>query len=179
MEARNRLLRSAAFAAGGAFALFAVEHAFRLSDVLDAPHPTGLVVAECLSILQFLVLGLASFFAAQAFLAPSGDRQGGLRDAAALLVAAYGFGLLSAAFAAGLDFSEPHSRTYRVAGVLDGVLVAALAIAALLAAFGFSSAIAQGATTSWAGPASPSWRQTSSAWWPVSFAPRAIRTSRG
>jgi hypothetical protein len=138
MEDRNRLLGSAALAFGGAFALHAVEHAFRLSDVLSDPHPTGLVVAECLAILQFLVLCLASFFAMQAFFSPPENRHRGLRDAAALLAAAYGFGLLSAAFAAGVNFSEPHSHAYRVAGVLDGVFVAALMIAALLAAIGFS-----------------------------------------
>jgi hypothetical protein len=138
MEARNRLLGSAALAFGGAFALHTIEHALRLSDVLSDPHPTGLVVAECLAILQFLVLGLASFFAAQAFFSPSDDGHRGLRDAAALLVAAYGFGLLSAAFSAGVDFSEPHSHAFRVAGVLDGVFVAGLMIAALLAAVGFS-----------------------------------------
>ncbi|HVO53364.1 MAG TPA: hypothetical protein VMT37_03025 [Solirubrobacterales bacterium] len=138
MEARNRLLGSAALAFGGAFALHAVEHAFRLSDVLNAPDPTGLDVAECLAILQFLVLGLAAFFAAQAFFSPSEDGHRGLRDAAALLAAAYGFGLLSAAFAAGVDFSEPHSHPYRVAGVLDGVFIATLMIAALLAAIAFS-----------------------------------------
>jgi hypothetical protein len=138
MDGRNRLLGWAALASGGAFALRVVEHAFRLSDVLSAPHPTGLVVAECLAILQFLVLILASFFAAQAFLSPSESGHRGLRDAAALLAAAYGFGLLSAAFAAGVNFSEFHSHAYRVAGVLDGVFAAALMIAALVAAIGFS-----------------------------------------
>jgi hypothetical protein len=138
MKDRNRLLGSAALAFGGAFALYAVEHAFRLSDVLDAPHPAGLVVAECLTILQFLVLCLASFFAAQTFFSPSENGRRGLRDAAALLAAAYGFGLLSATFTVGVNFSEPYSHAYRVAGVLDGVFVAALMIAALLAAIGFS-----------------------------------------
>jgi uncharacterized membrane protein YhaH (DUF805 family) len=138
VEARNRLLGSAARAFGCALALHAVEHAFRLSDVLSASHPTGLVVAECLAVLQFLVLGLASVFAAQAFFSPSEDGHRGLRDAAALLAAAYGFGLLSAAFAAGVDFSAPHSHAYRVAAVLEGVFVAALMMAALLAAIGFS-----------------------------------------
>ncbi len=138
MEDRNRLLGSAALAFGGAFALRTVEHAFRLSDTLGAPHLTGLVVAECLAILQFLVLILASFFAAQAFFSPSENGHRGLRDAAALLAAAYGFGLLSAAFTAGVDFTEPHSHAYRIAGVLDGVFAAALIIAALLAAIGFS-----------------------------------------
>jgi len=138
VEARNRLFGLAALAFGGAFAFHAVEHAFRLSDVLNAPHLTGVVVAECLAILQFLVLGLASFFAAQAFFSPSEDGHRGLRDTAALLAAAYGFGLLSTAFATGVNFSEPHAHAYRVAGVLDGVFVAALMIAALLAALGFS-----------------------------------------
>lgn len=138
MEDRNRLLGSAALAFGGAFALHAVEHAFRLADVLDAPHPAGLVVAECLAILQFLVLILASVFAAQAFFSPSEKGHRGLRDAAALAAAAYGFGLLSAAFTAGVNFSEPNSHAYHVAGVLDGVFVAALMIATLLAAIGFS-----------------------------------------
>lgn len=138
MGDRDRLLGSAALAFGGAFAFHAIEHAFRLSDALDDPHPTGFVVAECLAILQFLVLSLASFFAAQAFFSSPQKRAQGLRDAAALAAAAYGFGLLSAAFAAGVDFSEPHSHAYRVAGVLDGVFVAALMIAALLAAIGFS-----------------------------------------
>ncbi len=138
MGDRDRLLGSAALAFGGAFALHAVERAFRLFDVLSDPHPTGLVVAECLAILQFLVLSLASVFAAQAFFSSPEKRAQGLRDAAALAAAAYGFGLLSAAFAAGVDFSEPHSHAYRTAGVLDGVFVAALAIAALLAAIGFS-----------------------------------------
>ncbi len=138
MEDRNRLLGSAALAFGGAFALHAVEHAFRLSDVLNAPHLAGVVVAECLMILQFLVLLLASFFAAQAFFSPPEDEHKGLRDAAALLAAAYGFGLLSAAFTAGVDFSEPHSHAYRIAGMLNGVSVAALMVAALLAASGFS-----------------------------------------
>lgn len=138
MEDRNRLLGWAALAFGGAFALRTVESAFRLSDILSAPHPTGLVVAECLTILQFLVLILASFFAAQAFFSPSENEHRGLRDAAVLLAAAYGFGLLSAAFTAGVNFSEPHSHAYRIAGVLDGVFAAALTIAALLAAIGFS-----------------------------------------
>jgi hypothetical protein len=138
MGGRDRLLGSAALAFGGAFALYAVEHAFRLSDVLGDPHPTGLVVAECLAILQFLVLSLASFFAAQAFFSSPEKRAQGLRDAAALAAAAFGFGLLSAAFTAGVDFSEPHSHPYRAAGVLDGVFAAALTIAALLAAIGFS-----------------------------------------
>lgn len=57
---------------------------------------------------------------------------------AALGVAGYGFGVLSAAFTAGVNFSEPNSHAYRVAGVLDGVFLAALMIAALLAAIGFS-----------------------------------------
>jgi hypothetical protein len=137
MQDRNRLLGSAALGFGGAFALRAVEHAFRLSDLLGTP-PAGLVIAECLSILQFLVLCLASFFAAQAFFSPSENTRRGLRDAAALLAAAYGFGVLSAAFTAGVHFSEPHSHAYRIAGVLDGVFVAALMTAALLAAIGFS-----------------------------------------
>jgi hypothetical protein len=138
MEDRNRLLGLAALGFGGAFALHAVEYAFRLSDVLSAPNSTGLVVAECLAILQFLVLCLASFFAAQTFFSRSEDGHGGLRDAAALLVAAYGFGLLSAAFKVGVVFSEPYSHAYRIAGVLDGVFAAGLVIAALLAAVGFS-----------------------------------------
>jgi hypothetical protein len=138
MEDRNRLLGSAALGFGGAFALRTVEHAFGLSDVLSAPHPAGLVIAECLSILQFLVLCLASFFAAQAFFSPSENTRRGLRDAAALLAAAHGFGVLSAAFAAGVDLSEPHSHAYRIAAVLDGVFAAALMTAAFLAAIGFS-----------------------------------------
>lgn len=75
MEDRNRLLGVAALAFGGAFALHAVEYAFRL---------------------------------------------------------------LSAAFKAGGDFSEPHSPAYRIAGVLDGVFFTGLMIAALLATIGFS-----------------------------------------
>jgi hypothetical protein len=138
MEHRNRLLGSAGLAFGGAFALGAVEHAFRLSNTLSAPHPTGLVVAECLAILQFLILTLASFFGAQAFFSPSEDGHRGLRDAAALLAAAYGFGLLSVAFTAAVNFSEPSSHFYRIAGVLDCIFVAALTIAALLATIGFS-----------------------------------------
>lgn len=138
MEDRNRLLGSAALGFGGAFALRAVEHSFRLSDVLSASQPKGLVISECLSILQFLVLCLASFFAAQAFFSPSEGTRKGLRDAAALLAAAYGFGILSAAFTAGVHFSEPHSHAYRIAGVLDGVFFAALTTAAALAAIGFS-----------------------------------------
>lgn len=138
MEDRNRLLGSAALAFGGAFVLHTVEGAFRLSDLLSASHPTGFVVAECLAILQFLVLILASCFAAQAFFSPPENGHSGLRDAAALLVGAYGFGLLSAAFVAAVNFSEPHSHAYRIAAVLDGVFVAALMIAALLAAIGFS-----------------------------------------
>ncbi|HWI96052.1 MAG TPA: 7TM diverse intracellular signaling domain-containing protein [Solirubrobacterales bacterium] len=137
MEDRNRLLGSTAFAFGGAFVLHTVEHAFKLSDILGTPRPTGIVVAECLTILQFLVLILASFFAAQAFFSPPESRPRGLRDAAALLAAAYGFGLLSVAFTIGVDFSEPHSHAYRIAGVLDGVFLATLIITALLAAIGF------------------------------------------
>ena len=138
MGDRNRLLGSAALAFGGGFLLRAVEHAFRLSDVLSAPHLAGRVVAECLSIVQFLVLSLASFFAAQTFLSPSEGRRRGLQDAAALVGAAFGFGLLSAAFAVGVDFSEPHSHAYRAAEVLDGVFAATLLVAALLAAIGFA-----------------------------------------
>lgn len=138
MEDRNRLLGSAALAFGGAFALHTVERAFKLSDVLSASHPTGLVVAECLTILQYLVLILASFFAAQAFFSPPQNGQRGLRDVAALFVAAYGFGLLAAVFATAVDFSESSSHAYRIAGVLGVVFAAALMIAALLAAIGFS-----------------------------------------
>lgn len=138
MADRNRLLGAAALAFCGAFALRATEYAFGLSDVLSAPHLGGLVVAECLAILQFLVLALASFFAAQAFLPPPEDGGRGLQDVAALAAAAYGFGLLSAAFRAGVDFSEPHSHAYRAAAVLDGIFVAALMASALLAAIGFS-----------------------------------------
>ncbi|MGN6587134.1 MAG: hypothetical protein ACTHKT_06610 [Solirubrobacterales bacterium] len=138
MGDRNRLLGAAALAFGGTAVLHTIGYAFRLADILSNPHPAGLVVAECLSIIQFLVLALASFFAAQTFFSPSGNRHEGLRDTAALLAAAYGFGLLSAAFSAGIDFSEPHSHAYRIAGVLDGVFVAGLMIAALLAAIGFS-----------------------------------------
>jgi hypothetical protein len=138
VEARNRLLGWAALAFGGAFALHAVERALKPSDLLGAPHPTGLVVAECLAILQFLVLCLASFFAAQALFSQPENRYRNLRDAAALFAAAYGFGLLSAAFTAGVYFSEPNSHAYRIAGILEGVFVAALMIAALLAAVGFS-----------------------------------------
>ncbi|HEX8752388.1 MAG TPA: hypothetical protein VF731_03135 [Solirubrobacterales bacterium] len=138
MGGRDRLLGSAALVFGGAFALHVVEHAFRLSDVLSDPNPTGLVVAECLGIVQFLVLSLASFFAAQAFFSSPEKRAPSLRDAAALVAAAYGFGLLSAGFAAGVGFSQPHSHAYRAAGVLDGVFVATLMIAAVLAAIGFS-----------------------------------------
>lgn len=116
MEDRNRLLGSAALAFGGAFALHAVEHAFRLSDVLSAPHIAGFVIAECLAILQFLVLCLASFFAAQAFFSRPEKGRVDLRDAAALLAAAFGFGLLSVAFTTGVDFAEPHSHAYRIAG---------------------------------------------------------------
>jgi hypothetical protein len=136
MEDRNRLLGSAALAFGGVFALHTAEHAFRLSDVLSATHPTGLVVAECLAILQFLVLSLASFFAAQTFFSQPENGYGGLRDAAALLAAGYGFGLLSAAFKVGIAFSDFHA--YRIAAVLDGFFLAGLTIAALLAAVGFS-----------------------------------------
>lgn len=138
MEDRNRLLGWAALAFAGAFALHAVERALRLSSLLGAPHPTGLVVAECLAILQFLVLCLASFFAAQAFFSPPENSHRGLRDAAALLAAAYGFGLLSSGFTVGVNFSEPNSDAYRIAGVLDGVFLAGLMIAALLAAIGFA-----------------------------------------
>ncbi len=138
MEDRNRLLGSAALAFGGASVLRTVESALRLSDVLSSPHTTGLVVAECLTILQFLVLSLAFFFAAQAFFSPPEDGRRGLRDAAALLVAAYGFGLLSAAFTADVYFSEPHSHAYRIAGVLDGAFLSILMVAALLAAIGLS-----------------------------------------
>jgi hypothetical protein len=138
MEDRNRLLGLAALAFGAAFVLHTVEYAFRLSDVLSARHPTGLVVAECLAILQFLVLCLASFFAAHTLLSPSENGYRGLREAAALLAAGYGFGLLSAAFKIGVVFSEPHSHADRIAGVLDGAFIAGLMIAALLAAIGFS-----------------------------------------
>jgi hypothetical protein len=110
MEDRNRLLGSAALAFGGAFALHTIEHAIRLSDTLSAPHLAGLVVAECLAILQFLVLSLASLFAAQAFFSPPENGHRGLREAAALLAAAYAFGLLSAAFTAGVNFAEPDSH---------------------------------------------------------------------
>jgi len=138
MDDRNRLLGWAALATGGAFALHAAERALRLSDFLGTPHPTGLVVAECLAIAQFLVLCLASFFAAQAFFSPPDSRHRGLRDAAALLAAGYGFGLLSAAFTASVYFSEPYSHAYRIAAVLIGVFATVLMIAALLAAVGFS-----------------------------------------
>jgi hypothetical protein len=138
MEDRNRLLGSAALVFGSAFALDAVEYAFRLHSTLSAPHVTGIVVAECLGIVQFLALALASFFAAQAFFSSPGGVRRGLRDAAALFAAAYGFGLLSAAFTAGVDFSEPNSHAYRVAGVLNGVFLVALMLTALLAASGFS-----------------------------------------
>jgi len=138
MEDRNRLLGWAALAFGGAFALHAVERVLRLSDLLGASHPTGSVVAECLAILQFLVLCLASFFAARAFFSPPENRRRSLRDAAALFAAAYGFGLLSAAFTAGVYFSEPNSHAYRIAAVLIAVFATALMIAALLAAVGFS-----------------------------------------
>jgi hypothetical protein len=138
MADRNRLLGSAALAFGGAFALRVVESAFRLADILGAPHLAGLVVAECLTILQFAVLCLASFFAAQTLFSPPEKVRRGLRDAAALFAAAYGFGILSAAFSASVYFSEPHSHAYRVAGVLNGVFVAALMTAALLAAIAFS-----------------------------------------
>lgn len=138
MGERNRLLGSAALAFGGAFALHVAEYAFGLGDALNDSYPTGLVIAECLAILQVIVLSLASLFAAQAFFSSPEKRAQGLRDAAALAAAAYGFGLLSAGFAAGVDFSSPHAHAYRVAGVLDGVCAAALAITALLAAIGFS-----------------------------------------
>jgi|GEM_PF-6805845 len=139
MGDRNRLFGSAALVFGCAFALRAVESSFGLADILGAPHITGVVIAECLTILQFLVLCLASFFAAQAFLSPPpGNRQRGLRDAAALVAAAYGFGLLSAGFTAGASFSEPYSHAYRIAAVLNGVFLVALATAAVLAAVGFS-----------------------------------------
>jgi len=138
VEDRNRLLGWAALAFGGAFFLHAVEHAFRLSNILSAPHPAGLVVAECLTTFQFLVLILASYFAVQAFFSQSEDGNRSLRDVAALVVAAYGFGLLSAAFTAGVDFSEPNSHVYRIAVVLDGFFFAALMIAAFLATIGFS-----------------------------------------
>lgn len=138
MKDRDRLLASAALVFSGAFALRAVESSFRLADILGTPHLAGVVVAECLSILQFLVLSLASFFAAQAFFSRSENRGRGLRDAAGLLATAYGFGLLSVAFTAGVDFSESHSSAYRVAAVLEGVFLLALMTTALLAAFGFS-----------------------------------------
>jgi hypothetical protein len=138
VRARDRLLRSAALAFGGAFALRVIEHALGISNVLNASDPTGLVVAECLSILQFLVACLSALFAAQAFSSPPESRRRGLRDAAALLAAAYGFGVISAAFAAGVHFSEYSSHAYRTAEVLNGVFVAVLMAAALLAAIGFS-----------------------------------------
>lgn len=138
MEDRNRLLGFAALAFGGVFALHAVEYAFTLYNVLSASHSTDLVIAECLAILQFLVLSVASFFAAQTFFSQSENGYGGLRDAAALLAAGYGFGLLSAAFKVGVAFSEFHSHAYRTAAVLDGFFLAGLTIAALLAAVGFS-----------------------------------------
>jgi hypothetical protein len=138
MGDRNRLLGWAALAFSGAFVLRGVEHAFRLSEVLGGPHLAGRVIAESLSILQFLVLSLASFFAAQTFFSPPEGRRRGLRDAAALLAAAYGFGILAAAFTAGVDFSETSSHAYRIAAVFDGVFTAGLMAAALLAAIGFS-----------------------------------------
>lgn len=137
-----------------------MDRALRLSDLLSVPHPTGLVVAECLAILQFLVLCLASFFAAQALFSLPENRHRGLRDGAALFVAACGFGLLSAAFTAGVYFSDPNSQAYRIAGILEGVFLAGLMIAALLAAVGLPSVDVQSAITSWAGPVSPSWRRT-------------------
>src|SRR4029077_5387099 len=98
MDSRNRLLGLAALAFGGAFAIDAIGRAFRVATILDGPHPGGTVIAESLAILQFLVLLLASFFAAQAVFFPPQKGHKGLRDAALLAAAAYGFGLLSAVF---------------------------------------------------------------------------------
>jgi hypothetical protein len=138
MDSRNRLLGSAALALGAAFALRAVEHACRIADILNGPHPGGEVVSEFLAILQFLGLLAATFFAAQAFFFPSEKGHKGLRDAAMLAAAGYGFGLLSAAFTIQVVFSEANSNAYRSATVLDGVFVAALLGAALVAAAALS-----------------------------------------
>ena len=138
MASRNRLLGFAALALGGKFALDAIGQAFQVATVLDDTYPGGIVAAESLDVLQFLVLLLASFFAAQAFLFPPEKGNGGLRGAALLAGAGYGFGLLSDAFTIQGAFSEPHSHAFRSAAVLGAALSATVLAAALAAAGGFS-----------------------------------------
>jgi hypothetical protein len=138
MDSRNRLFGFAALAFGAAFAIHVVERAFRVATIVDGPHLAGTVVAESLAIVQFLVLLLASFFAAQAFFFPPQKGHRGLRDAALLATAAYGFGVLSAAFTIQVEFSEANPQAYRISAALDAAFLAVLLISALVAASGLS-----------------------------------------
>jgi hypothetical protein len=138
MDSRSRLLGIAALAFGGGFAFHAVEYAVRVANVLDGPHPGAAIVADSLAIVQYLVLLLASFFAAQAFFFPPEEGRRGLRDAALLATAGYGFGVLAAAFSVQVDLSGAPPHVYVSAAVLDGAFAAVLLLAALLAASALS-----------------------------------------
>jgi hypothetical protein len=136
MDSRNRLLGFAALAFGAAFAVEAIEHAVRLSDILGVPHPGELVVAECLAIAELLLVVLGAGIVAQSLLRSEVRR--GLRDGALVVAAAYGFRVLSHLFTLKLAFSEANSSHYRAHVVLYLGLSILLLVAALVAALGLS-----------------------------------------
>lgn len=110
--------------------------AVRLAGAAGESLPAEYIVADSLGIVQSLVLFLAAVFAAQAFL--SSEKSGGLRDAAALAAAGYGFGLLSYVLRTKAAFAEPPSPGLRASLVLECASLAILIGAALIAATAFS-----------------------------------------
>ncbi len=125
MVSRDRYLGFAALAVGADFFLGVAEHVVRLANLLGELHRGEFVVAECLEILQFAVLVLAAASAAWHFLGDEKGRQG-LRDAALLGAAAYGFAVVAGAFQVAVYGSEPNIGAFRTASVLDCALFAVL-----------------------------------------------------
>lgn len=137
MDPRNRLFGFAALLFGGAFALEAIMYAVRVGDAAELFESGELVVAESLAIVQSLVLALAAVFAAHAFF-KSGSPRRGLRDAASLAGAGYGFGLLSTGFWVKFSFAESQSHLLHTATALECAFTAVFLVAALAVAAAFS-----------------------------------------
>lgn len=139
MDSRNRLFGFAALLFGGAFALEAIMYAVRVASAVQLSDFEDLVVAESLAIVHSLVLALAAVFAAHAFF-KSESAHKGLRDAASLAGAGYGFGLLSTGFWVKFSFAESQSHLLQTVSVLECAFSAVFLVAALAVAAAFSQA---------------------------------------
>jgi hypothetical protein len=117
----------------------AIGHAFRVVEILgNDALPRGFTIGECLGVLTLLVLFLAAVFAAQAVLYRPRPGHADLKDAARLAAAAYACGILSSAYLTEVAFADPLPGSYRMQVILSGAFYAALLVAAIIAAVGFS-----------------------------------------